>query len=330
MVLPLRLVTFNAYLISPIFNQNRITNPERRASRIQRFLQAHDLCFLQEVWGVGLSQLMIPSLAAKNDTDDHCSRKSIMEPLQVPLWRTAFLGRWLANSRWSEFLYTIIFQVVLQTGGLYDMVRPNTAHCVYRSKHTFSQSRSKSLKGVEATLWTDIAPWDYRYDLLVFNTHLDPWVAENRQQQVNEIINFIKTTIHQIDDQLPDRQKRNAWSTTGVLVVGDFNIKADTEEYRTLLTNRGWKDCMAIASSKEISSKNIVQDDHTYDQSNALVSFPEDCGRIDYMFMIDSVEEKAFLPLHCLTCHTCRQAHGDELSDHYPIVAQIVPSPEVS
>lgn len=209
------------------------------------------------------------------------------------------------------------------------MARPNAAHCAYRSKHTFSQSRSKSLKGVEATLWTDIAAWDYHYDLLVFNTHLDPWVKENRQQQVNEIIDFMTTTIHRID-QLPNHQRRNGWSSTGVMVVGDFNVKADTEEYETLFRNRGWKDCMAIVSSKETLSNDIVREEQTYASSNSLVSFPEDCGRIDYMFMVDALEARDFLPLQCLTCHTCRQPHGNELSDHYPIVAQIIPSPRGS
>ena len=53
----------------------------------------------------------------------------------------------------------------------------------------------------------------------------------------------------------------------------------------------------------------------------------KDCGRIDYIFMVDAVEGRDFLPLHCLKCGIDRQSHGDELSDHYPIVAKIIPSP---
>lgn len=80
-----------------------------------------------------------------------------------------------------------------------------------------------------------------------------------------------------------------------------------------------------IASSKETRPDDVVSDEHTYSESNSLVNFQEDCGRIDYVFMVDSLEGRKFLPLHCLTCRTSRQRHGDELSDHYPIVAEIIP-----
>jgi hypothetical protein len=52
----------------------------------------------------------------------------------------------------AEIFHTLRLQL-FQTGGLYDMAASGITY-TYRAKHTFTVSRSKSLKGVEeATLW---------------------------------------------------------------------------------------------------------------------------------------------------------------------------------
>ncbi len=285
---------------------------------MQQFLQNYDLCFLQEVWGSGFHELTAATCNTNTDP-----RWNVTPPFDLPPWRRPFLGQWLARSFLAEWIYTFYLHAVLETGGLYDMARPRATKCIYRSKHTFSKSRSKSLKGVEATLWTDIVAWDCHYNLLVFNTHLDPWIVENRKIQVNEIEDFIRTTIDQIQ-KTPELQTDD-WSKLGVLVVGDFNVKAETEEYQALFVSRSWKDLVAMA--KENNEEDDKQTEMTtYDKDNSLVSCSEDHGRIDYVFGIEEMDSKEFLSLRCQAVHVVRQSNGEELSDHYPIVVQIIPS----
>lgn len=198
------------------------------------------------------------------------------------------------------------------------MARPSAAKCVYRSKHTFTKSRSKSRKGVEATLWVDIAAWNGKYNLLVFNAHLDPWNVDNKRLQVQEIALFMQSTLKAIKEQ-SNSDQNNSWSETGVLVVGDFNVKTtDEDEFQDLFASRGWRDFLA---------EDLEQ---TYAVGNSLVCYPKDCGRIDYIFGIDRMNDGnngyiEFLPLRCTSSKIIRQAHGEELSDHYPIAVELLP-----
>jgi endonuclease/exonuclease/phosphatase family metal-dependent hydrolase len=283
---PIKIVSFNTYLVAKQFNQNRDTYPEKRASWIRNFLQGKDLCFLQEVWGSGLPEL--------TDEANHS-----LPPSRLPPFGLSFFGE-LANTFYLH---------LLKTGGLFDLAAPMIT-CEYRAKHTFSKSRSKSLKGVEATLWK-IPQWQDDRSLLVLNTHLDPWHLPNRQLQVNEIVQFLKETLKNIDEEC---QGQHDWSQTGVLVVGDFNIKADSEEYhKVLLKQQGWRDyCLG-------------ETQQTYALENSLVSSPEDCGRIDYIFGVSRFGKYQFLPLECLSTSIEKQPHGQELSDHYPLVVEMIP-----
>jgi len=226
-----------------------------------------------------------------------------------------------------EMIDTIYFHW-LKTGGLYDISMKSSAiECRYRNKYTFTVSCSKSLKGVEATLW-DIPQWsegkkggELKRQLLVFNTHLDSGHQVNRKKQVYEILDFIDDTLRSIekmrtivndDDQGRQQlqQHQYDWSNTGVLVVGDFNIKAQTTEYyETLMSlsnsnynnnrrhNCSWKDCFSGIEEELDNSTN--KDDgshgknqyhhhyhHTYSLQNSLVEYSNDCGRIDYIFGI--------------------------------------------
>jgi len=214
-----------------------------------------------------------------------------------------------------------------------------TATCVYRSKHTFTHSRSKSFKGVEATLWKNISKWDQRFDLLVFHTHLDPWSVENRKFQVQEIEEFMtRVTKELMDVDNEDVGRRN----TGVLVLGDFNVKFhETKEYESLFMSRCWKDLMMPTSSKEtvpcIEDKKGCRKEadtelkthqqHTYAEQNQLACCPEDYGRIDYIFSVDVIDGRNFLPLKCVSSHILLQPPGEELSDHYPLIVEVIPDP---
>jgi endonuclease/exonuclease/phosphatase family metal-dependent hydrolase len=281
-MLPIKIVSFNTYLVARRFNENRVTHPEQRATRINQFVQDKDLCFLQEVWGSALREFV--------DTLSH-----ILPPSRAPF----SLGPSLSELANTCYLH------VLRTGGLYDLAHSDM-ECVYRAKHTFRKSRSKSLKGVEATLWK-IPAWKQK-ELLVLNTHLDPWHPQNRQDQVQEIVSFLETTLQTIE------QERNQdWSQTGVLVMGDLNIKADSEEYGKVLMKQGWKDFFARESQ------------HTYAGQNSLVCYQDDCGRLDYIFGVEQFGNYQFLRLECLSRAIVKHPFGEELSDHYPLVVELVP-----
>lgn len=277
----------------------------------------------------------------------------------------------------QEMIDTLYFHWQ-KTGGLYDFSNPSMA-CIYRRKHTFTVSRSKSNKGVECTLW-DVPQWhssqnnDYDNDdenenmiqkrkLLVFNTHLDPWHSANRKQQVGEILAFIEETIEAIENEAIDskastfREESDArhrhefdWSQTGVLVVGDFNVKAGSIEYNEILmpsaSDRAsmdngscdWIDYFSIEDEKPDDV-----DQHTYALQNSLVEYNDDCGRIDYIFGIQSFtpgsksieqigasrkEEKGtrmFLPLKVVSRSIRKDPVGDECSDHYALVLELIP-----
>ena len=150
------------------------------------------------------------------------------------------------------------------------------------------------------------------------------------------------------------------------MVVGDLNVKASSPEYYDLffpnnaVTDQveSVKDDTAIAvatatnenknpwhlqdffssayspSSSSSSSAHAAIDAneidgecHTYDaEHNALVSIPEDSGRIDYVFGVTQLGCYSFLPLTCLTPSIVKHPRGQELSDHYPLVLQLLPS----
>ena len=299
-MLPLTLVSLNTYLIAKRFNHNRNTVPEERASLIREYLlmdKKTDLCFLQEVWGSGLRQL-VPT----NDNDDDSSRCFSTPPGREPLLASSILGGGYVGEVVSEVVNTVYLHW-MNTGGLYDVAMTDGIECHYRKKYTFTVSRSRSLKGIEATLWK-IPQWGHDRWLLVVNTHLDPWVETNRELQLQQIVSVFE-----------DLPKRN-WSQTGVVVVGDFNIKADSEEYRRLVSKYGWKDYFQGVSQ------------HTYALRNSHVSYPEDCGRIDYIFGIQRFGKYTFLPLECVSRSIDTQPIGHELSDHYPLRVELIPETE--
>ena len=265
------------------------------------------------------------------------------------------------------------------TGGLYDLSDPSMA-CLYRSKHTFTVSRSKSKKGVEGTLW-DVPQWQggspidsdqsggksREKRLLVFNTHLDPWHIANRRKQICEVIEFMEDTLQLIENEamvsrrvfdedstpsicLEDQEAdyEYDWSQTAVLVVGDFNIKAGSKEYWETIRllesisvssngRHGLKDYFLLPEETE---DNI--DQHTYALQNSLVEYPEDCGRIDYVFGIESFvsprgqesrseapqkrnSRRVFMPLNEVSRSIRKDPIGVESSDHYALILELIP-----
>ena len=64
---------------------------------------------------------------------------------------------------------------------------------------------------------------------------------------------------------------------------------------------------------------------HTYAEQNQLACCPEDYGRIDYIFAVDVIDGRRFLPLKCVSSTILVQPPGEELSDHYPLVVEVLP-----
>lgn len=166
------------------------------------------------------------------------------------------------------------------------------------------------------------------------------------------------------------------WSQTAVLVVGDFNIKAGSKEYREALPCssesvpsgdaasigptspcRGWIDYFAAADDDDNGDGDNHPEQHTYAIQNSLVAYPEDCGRIDYIFGIprfdtndriatetetemsqrDSAnpgpeqgqrqpKPRVFLPLTVVSRSIRTEPIGDESSDHYALILGLMPS----
>lgn len=267
------------------------------------------------------------------------------------------------NSAIASFIDTIYF-TLLQTGGLYDFSRVESAiSCQYRNKHTFSVSRSKSFKGVEVSMW-EIPQWQRPNDkiksqLIVFNTHLDPWNDKNRKKQIDEILTFIESTLRLIEKQGQNQQYD--WSHTGVLLLGDFNIKADSDEYNDTfmpLSSASRRNTYTISRTLNIRSCKrqidvVLNDffsgycdspkDHTYNIDNSLVEYPGDCGRIDYIFGIDCFGSKIpgvvdgeldlndsnsyrnFMKLDIIHRSIQSQPIGSESSDHYALIVDLIP-----
>ena len=258
-----------------------------------------DLCFLQEVWGSGLAELLV-----------HSPKQSL------PTNRSPLIGLAWPFSYVSELANTLYLHL-LQTGGLLDIAVSPLITCEYRAKHTFSKSRSKSFKGVEATLWK-IPQWENDRSLLVLNTHLDPWHEPNRTHQVSEIVQFFQKTLKSIEESSSSKEEsHHDWSQTGVLVVGDFNIKAGSEEYEKVLLSQGWRDIFGGETQQ------------TYSLENSLVSIPADSGRIDYIFEISRFKKYEFLPLVFLSKSIEKQPYGQELSDHFPLALELIPKDSI-
>jgi endonuclease/exonuclease/phosphatase family metal-dependent hydrolase len=301
----IRIVSLNTYLISKPFNRNRETFPAQRATRIREsVIEGKDLCFLQEVWGAGLPELTVLDKTKKK------RRQELSIPPQRSPW-TIF--GYHGNGVLTEALNTLYLHV-RRTGGLYDFANPNLK-CKHRTKHTFTKSRSRSHKGVEATMWS-IPQWEGgNRALLVFNTHLDPWNVPNRRHQMDELRQFFHQTLTAIDRD-SDQDGQHDWSQTGVLVLGDFNIKAGSQEYdEVLMNNEGWIDFFKGESHQ------------TYALENSLVSCPADCGRIDYVFGIDSFgSSHKFMKLTATSRSIQKEPVGMESSDHYALIVDLLPA----
>ena len=159
------------------------------------------------------------------------------------------------------------------------------------------------------------------------------------------------------DSHCSEEGLRTFWSNTAVLLVGDLNIKSsDITMYGYILEALGPQlpasDMYhAVEGRPGQLPAGSCSDTHTYDSTcNSLVEFPQDSGRIDHVFLLRSVQTHLprhggdagtgpeaggnsaqqllaldFMPLKCLRFEVVKGQLGDELSDHWPLLLEIVP-----
>lgn len=204
---------------------------------------------------------------------------------------------------------------------------------LWHNKTTFPVSESLSKKGVQGILLNVNQIWPKKF-LLLFNTHLDPNLSSNREKQVEVILQFMANSLKHIEANYPI-------SEIGVLLIGDFNISSDWEEYSRLMKQLGeqtkvvdlfaqhFNQVQATNNSSSSSSigKQIDRSiqKYTYEPSNSLATETHKSPRrIDYIFAFNefsfpsSNSKYSFLPLDVKNFQILKQPYGKELSDHWP------------
>jgi len=188
---------------------------------------------------------------------------------------------------------------------------------LYSDGYTFKVSSTKSSKGIQCKLLDDDKFWPSKF-LLVFNTHLDANDVNNsREKQLVELYNFMAHTFREIDQE---PWVKFDFTQCAVLLVGDFNMPSNGEKYVQLVEMLELKDL-----HKEFFENIGHQEMATHGGSNSFCpGWP--ARRIDYIFSVERFEDFNFLKVRCQHFKIERQPKGQELSDHWPQIASIVPA----
>lgn len=118
----------------------------------------------------------------------------------------------------------------------------------------------------------------------VFNTHLDH-IGETAMCEGANLVD----------------QRADAFNGIKTVVMGDFNVKPDSQAYKTMIKN-GFKDARTIAAKA--------------DTINSFHKFGEDSKMIDFVFVKNGVTVKEVKT-------ATDRINGKDPSDHYPVVAYI-------
>ncbi|KAG4086192.1 hypothetical protein H8356DRAFT_1736268 [Neocallimastix lanati (nom. inval.)] len=334
------LSTLNTYLIPSYWTKFK-TNPVGRALKISEFYNKHqpDIIMLQEVWGVGIPE--INSKLKENYSTIFDNRKD----LKKPLLNTAF---------------NTVLNFVTQTGGLYYAQKPDIK-LLWTDRETYNISATHSQKGIRSHLYSmdeffrnstkiiDETPnanesseedISSKY-LLVFNTHLDAFDNKNKIIQLQQARKYIEKTLYQtVPDILKlqiEASQKNSKPELGVILVGDWNIPAHHQLYKSHLLKLLGEDTEPMVDFYTHHYDMEDDKDHTYDVKNSLVTVKWAKGRIDYIFGLNSLNKKLveqseednnrefnykLVPLKCLKYDIIRQERGEEMTDHWPIIAK--------
>jgi endonuclease/exonuclease/phosphatase family metal-dependent hydrolase len=277
---PISLFSLNCFLI-PSFIPDKpgdspCTNQHERATYIAQIAKKYDIVVLQEVWGTAIDNI----------------EQQLVNTHQIPSsylsWSYFGLGDYINTVRYY----------VLGNGGLYFAAKHDFP-IIYHDGVTFTNSKTKSRKGVHVSVLDMDSRWKGRY-LCIFYTHLDPFNDDDVQfKQLDEVKEFMLRTFETL---LKD--KVQSIENMSVLLVGDLNIYSGSDDYDRIFKIFG----------------NIRDLNHEYTRANKLKekgTFGK--SRIDYILAIDKFSHNKltvqFLPL--------KVSHADvmqniKLSDHFP------------
>ena len=222
-------------------------------------------------------------------------------PLQKKIW---FQSKEHAAWRISETL-DCAMKWLTQTGGLF-VAHKSTMRVLWTRSTVYSNSGERSFKGVFATLFN----WGMDYRLLVFTTHLDGNNIEFQPLQVQQLIDFIRSSVETVI------ALGNVASKIACIVTGDFNIAANSQLYMDCLRSPlDWRDLAECSHSAA----------PTYGRETGnTLSMWGGKERLDYIFAVDSIStDIKFAKVKCERVLVLKQEPGQELSDHWGICASI-------
>jgi len=334
------LSTLNTYLIPSYWSKFK-TNPVGRALKISEFYNKNqvDILMLQEVWGVGIPEIL--SKLKDNYSTIFDNRKDLKK---------------------TEFntAYNTVLNFVTQTGGLFYAQKPDIK-LLWTDRDTYKVSATRSQKGIRGHLYSmdrffnnktkiidetqnitdNIVKDDASKYLVVFNTHLDAFDDKNKIIQLQQARKYIETTLYQTIPNILSQQintsEKKVLPEVGVILVGDWNIPAHHQLYKSHLLKLMGDETEPMIDYYTKHHQMEDDKDHTYDVKNSLVTVKWAKGRIDYVFGINSLNNKLvqqseednnrefnykLVPLNCLSYDIIRQPRGEEMTDHWPIITK--------
>ncbi|OUM59649.1 hypothetical protein PIROE2DRAFT_14766, partial [Piromyces sp. E2] len=243
-----------------------------------------------------------------------------------------------------------VINFVTKTGGLYYAHKPEIK-LVWTDRETYKVSATRSQKGIRGHLYcmdeffrnktkiiddtangteTSSKEEASKY-LLVFNTHLDAFDNKNKVIQLEQARKYIEKTLYQT---IPDILSKEIESSDK---KGDWNIPAHHQLYKSHLIKLLGEETEPMVDFYTKHYQMEDDKDHTYDVKNSLVTVKWAKGRIDYIFGLNSLNKKLIkqseeknsrefnyelVPLQCLEYNIIRQEKGEEMTDHWPIIAK--------
>uniref|UniRef100_A0A0G4HN88 Endonuclease/exonuclease/phosphatase domain-containing protein n=1 Tax=Chromera velia CCMP2878 TaxID=1169474 RepID=A0A0G4HN88_9ALVE len=286
----LRVLSCNAFLIPGWFVNSANASCRDQAARagaLGTLAEAFDVALLQEVWGSSNAQLEAGLLQSHTAVD----------------------------KSWGSTVMDSVWQGLRRFGGLYCSYKAQRASLRACKRHTFSESVSKSGKGVQGLL-LDVAadserknseeravrnPTEKQSDTLslaIFNTHLDPRVQGHRiVPQAAELLEFMETCLREWDTE-PSR--------TVVVLAGDLNSSR--------------KQCVKLFPGGR-DGDGECRDEPTYDPpKNPYAMWLDDRGDLDHFLVFGEIGGRRFADVQVSDF----KVHSDVIvSDHYPITCTL-------
>lgn len=118
----------------------------------------------------------------------------------------------------------------------------------------------------------------------------------------------------------PALQGRAKAENIAMVMLGDFNIPADTKWYNQITELFAARDLHA-----EYCKKSRKAEQATYSSENSLVLWDDANQRIDYCWAIDRLDDYELMKLDVIDLDVLKQPRGEELSDHWAQLFTIVP-----